>query len=210
MKTSLMFLLTAFALTAASAQTFEGVIAFSVTGPQESRTMQYYTKGETVRIEFEQMPGMTMAVVANSKTGAAFVLMTENKMYMEMNLKDMPAPEGSQKDIDFRKTGKTRNIVGYPCEQVMMKQDNAEVEMWVTKGLGTFISNFNTGPKSPAMKKIESELTSKGYFPLLMISKSAGQGEFRMEALSVTKKQLSKNLFVIPGDFTKMQMPPRQ
>jgi len=194
-----------------SSQDFEGVIAFAMKGPQESRNLEYFTKGEMVRMQFEQAPGMTMAVVVNSKTGAAFVLMTESKMYMEMNLQDMPAPEGSQNDIDFQKTGKTENILGYMCEQVLMKQQGMEVEMWVTKGLGRFVqSNFNGGSKSPAMKKIEDELTSKGYFPLRMTSKSGGQSEFRMEALSVTRKQLRKDLFVLPAGFTKMQMPPRQ
>ncbi|MEX1140501.1 MAG: DUF4412 domain-containing protein [Bacteroidota bacterium] len=210
MKNLCFLLLSVFAFTVVSAQPFEGVIAFSIKGPDESKTLQYLTKGEMVRIEFEQMPGMAMAVVVNSKTGSSFVLMTESKMFMEMNLKDMSAPEASKKDIDFQKTGKTRNIAGYSCEQILMKQDGAEVEMWVTKGLGTFVSNFNAGAESPAMKKIEKELTSKGYFPLLMISKSPGQGESRMEAISVTRKQLARNLFAVPDGFTKMQMPPRQ
>jgi hypothetical protein len=191
------------------AQDFEGVITFAMKGPQESRTLEYLTRGEMVRMQFEQAPGMTMAVVVNSKSGAAFVLMTENKTYMEMSLKDMPVPEGAQKDIEFQKTGKTEKILGYACEQILMKQDGTEVEMWVTKGLGRFVqSNFNS--KSPAMKKIEDELTSKGYFPLRMASKSGGQNEFRMDALSVTRKQLSKDLFVIPAGFSKMQMPQRQ
>ncbi len=210
-KTLILFLLTSTFFIVVSAQDFEGVIAFSMKGPEESRNLEYFTSGEMVRMQFEQTPGVTMVVVVNSKTGSAFVLMTESKMYMEMNLRDMPAPEGSGKDIDFQKTGKTEKLLGYACDQVLMKQEGMEVEMWVTKGLGRFVqSNFNAASKSPAMKKIEDELTSKGYFPLRMISKSGGQVEFRMDALSVTRKQLRKDLFVIPTGFTKMQMPQRQ
>ncbi|MEX2117659.1 MAG: DUF4412 domain-containing protein [Bacteroidota bacterium] len=207
MKKTFLFLLISIPLIVVPAQDFEGVINFTM---DESSPMEYFTKGEMVRMQLE-MPGMKMAIVVNSKTGAAFMLMTESKVYMEMNLKDLPAPKGAEEDIDFQKTGKTVTILGYTCEQVLIRQRGMEVEMWVTKGLGRFVhSNFNAGPKSPAVKKIEDELTSKGYFPLRMISKSEDQGEFRMEALSVTRKPLKKDLFVIPNGFTKIQMPPRQ
>lgn len=210
-RTLTLFFLVVSAVISLAAQNFEGVVAFAMKGPQESRNLEYLTKGDMVRMQFEQAPGMTMAVVVNSKSGAAFVLMTESKMYMEMNMKDMPVPDGAQKDVDFQKTGKTQKILGYQCEQIFLKQEATEVEMWVTKGLGIFVqSNFNAGSTSPAMKKLEEELTSKGYFPLRMISKTAGKDEFRMEALSVTRKALGKELFTVPAGFTKMQMPQRQ
>lgn len=211
MKTSRAILLASllFSLPVAS-QDFEGTVVFSVTGPQGSQKFEYHVKGDLVRMEFERAPGMTMAMIFDTKSGVASMLMPDNKMYMELNLKDMPRSEPAGTP-EFRKTGKTEKILGYACEQIVITQGDIEAEMWATKGLGRFASPAFTGQSnSPALKKIDDELVSKGYFPLKMVTKQAGEGEARMEALSVTRKSLSKDLFVIPAGYTKMQMPPRQ
>jgi hypothetical protein len=191
-----------------AAQNFEGSIVFSIKGPQGAQKFEYFTKGAWNRMEFEQAPGIPMVMIVNSTTGIGTILMPQSQAYMEMNIKDAQGKTPAGPDIDIRKTGKKETILGYPCEQILITQGQAEAEMWVTKGLGRFSSaTFNGSSGSLAMKKIENELISQGYFPLRMVATQAGQGEMRMEATSVSRKSLSKDLFVVPAGYTKMQMP---
>ena len=142
-------------------QTFEGTITFGISSPRGTQEMKYLTKGDQVRIDMERAPGMTMSILMNTTSKDVTMLMPQNKMYMKMNLNTMPVPpEVKDQDADFKKTGKTETILGYPCEQVVISQDGREVEMWVTKGLGKFMqANLNPRAQSPLMKKLEAELT---------------------------------------------------
>lgn len=192
-------------------QTFEGTITFAISSPRGTQAMTYHTKGDQVRIDMERAPGMTMSVLMNTTSKDVTMLMPQNKMYMQMNLNTMPVPpDMNDQDADFKKTGKKETILGYVCEQVVISQENREVEMWVTKGLGKFVqANLNPRAQSPLMKKLEKELTDQGYFPLRTIARAAdGSEEMKMEATSIDKKPLDDNLFVIPADYQLMQMPP--
>lgn len=204
----LSFVLSSFA----AGQSFEGTMTFSVTGPRGTQEMKYMTKGDNVRMDMEQSPGMKMSVLINTKSKDVTMLMHPNKMYMQMNMESMQIPpEMKDQDADFKKTGKTEKILGYVCEQVIISQADKQVEMWVTKGLGKFVqANMSPKAQSPLMKKLEKELTEQGYFPLRMISKTAdGSVEMKMEVTAITKSSLKSSLFVIPAGYQKMEMPAR-
>lgn len=192
-------------------QTFEGTVSYKVTGMGRAGTMKYYVKGDNIRMEVEQGPGMEMTTIMNTKNRKATVLMT-NKTYMEMDFNEMTPPEGAMnKDVDIQKTGKTETVEGYSCDQFVLKQEGKEFEFWATKGLGKFVQmQMNARQQSPALKKLEKELTEKGYFPLKMIQRDAnGKEEMVMQAVNVEKKSLSRELFVIPDGYQKMEMPTR-
>ncbi|HEX9614584.1 MAG TPA: DUF4412 domain-containing protein [Bacteroidota bacterium] len=191
------------------AQNFEGVVTFNVTGQGQTRAFQYFSKGNRVRVEMEQAPGMTMVVLIETKSGSVTMLIPQNNAYMEMNLDQIPSQaEDSAEAVDITETGKKETILGYECRQVFIRQDNREAELWVTKGLGTFVqSTVNPRSQSAALKAIDREITSKGYFPLRMITRSGGTEEHRTEVVSVSKKPLSDDMFKVPAGYTKMQMP---
>jgi len=156
----------------------------------------------------EQAPGVTMAVLVETATGKVTMLIPQSSSYMDLNLDQLPQAGDSDESVDIRKSGKTDTILGYSCEQVFIRQDNREAELWVTKGLGTFVqSTINPRSQSAAVKTIERELTSRGYFPLRMISRTEGKEDHRTEVTSVSKKSLPDDMFVIPAGYKKMQMP---
>ena len=204
-------LLSLVALCIAPAQTFEGTITFEISSARGTQEMKYLTKGDQVRIDMERGPGMSMSVLMNTTSKDVTMLMPQNKMYMKMNLNTMPVPpEIKDQDADFKKTGQTKTILGYTCEQIIISQDKREIEMWVTKGLGKFVqANMNPRAQSPLMKKMEKELTDQGYFPLRTVARAAdGSEEMKMEAKSIKKSTLDAALFTIPADYQLMQMPP--
>ncbi len=197
-------LLCSFALS----QTFEGVMTFRVSGktPQQ---FTYATKGDKIRMEVEASPGMTMAMLVDTRSRTMTMIRDEAKMYFEMSLDQMSIPPSvTQTEVNVTKTGKKETILGYECEQMMIKQEDRSAELWVTKGLGKFVQvNMNPRAQSPMLKKLEKELIDEGYFPLRLIT-TGTEGRTVMEVIKIEKKQLNDGIFTIPAGYQKMQMPP--
>ena len=191
----------------ALSQTFEGVMTFRVSG----KTLQqftYATKGERIRMEVEPSPGMTMAIIVDTRARSVTMIRDEAKMYFEMNLDQMsPPPSVKETEITVTKTGKKETILGYECEQMMIKQEDRNAELWVTRGLGRFVQvNMNPRAQSPMLKKLEEELLNEGYFPLRLLS-TGSEGKTVMEVVKIEKKQLDDKMFTVPAGYQKMQMP---
>jgi hypothetical protein len=92
---------------------------------------------------------------------------------------------------------------------MMIKQEDRNAELWVTKGLGKFVQvNINPRGKSPMLKKLEEELMNEGYFPLRLITTTQGDEKIVMEVVKIEKKSLKDEIFAIPAGYQKMQMPP--
>lgn len=81
-------------------------------------------------------------MVYDMKNQAAVNIMPAQKMYMVIDLKKMKEKMKSKTDNQesdkpiITKTGKTEKILGYNCEQYLIKTNKAESLVWVTKDLG--------------------------------------------------------------------------
>lgn len=194
-------------LASGTAQDFEGSVTFKVGGNGQAQTVEYFAKGDKIRLEMVESGGMKVILLLDATQSGATMLMPAQNMYMKMTEDMAPAMENAS--LDLQRTGKKETILGYVCEQVIVRQDQSVTEAWVTQGLGRFRqAGFTGGPKSPAVRKIEEELLLKGYFPLRMITRGpGGRDEVRMEATSIQKKKLSDDLFAIPSGYQHMQMP---
>ncbi len=205
----------------AAAQSFEGVIEMQMKGPNQEASMpvKYLVKGDLVRMEM-QSPRGEMTMIMDSKNKKTIILMPQMQSYMERSM-DVPAqPAGDAKKSEITKTGKTEKILGYDCEQFIMKGEKGETEMWAAKGLGTFTRPGMGGPgggpggrrggmggggQTPAAW--EEEFRTKGYFPMRVVSLGAdGKEESRLEATKIEKKELDAALFKVPEGWQKMDM----
>ncbi|MBI4428140.1 MAG: DUF4412 domain-containing protein [Ignavibacteriales bacterium] len=203
----------------AVAQQFEGVIEMQIKGQNQesSMPMKYMVKGDFVRTE-SQTPRGEFAMIMNMKERKMIMLMPQMNSYMERTIDSVaPPPEGSKKP-EFTKTGKSEKILGYDCEQYVVKEDNWETEIWAAKGLGTFMRPRMGGPmgggrggmgrggQTPAAW--EEEIRAKGFFPLRTLTRNAeGKEEARMEVTKIEKKALDASLFKAPEGWQKMEMP---
>ncbi|HLA68840.1 MAG TPA: DUF4412 domain-containing protein [Bacteroidota bacterium] len=194
----------------ALSQSFEGVMTFRVSG-NSTQQFTYATKGDKVRMDVAPSPGAAVAMIVDTRTRTVTMIRDQAKMYFELNIDQMTLPPGmKEKEVSITKTGEKETILGYECEQMLIRQEERNAELWVTKGLGRFVQvNLNPRAQSPMLKKLEEELVNQGYFPLRLITTGAeGTEESRMEVTKIEKKSLNDEMFVVPAGYQKMQMPP--
>jgi hypothetical protein len=185
------------------AQTFEGVVEYSITTEEGTMPMTYMSKGDNVRVEMEGRPGMKAVILMDTKQNKATMLMEQMKMYMEM-----PEPQSSDEEAakpEITKTGKTQKILGYECQEFIVKEGDEVTDVWVTKDLGKF-QMFRMG--GPGAKKEADEwqkvIGSENGFPLLATTKEGDEQISKMVATKVEKKSLDDALFKIPEGFKAM------
>jgi uncharacterized lipoprotein YehR (DUF1307 family) len=213
--TLLLFL---FFFTAINAQDdFEGKIKFKVTHDGDEMYLDYFIKGDNLRMEM----GDNKEAAFIKTSDKSIVLMPSEKMYMDLdnsifnNLPGMDdADDESDETVeDFNiekiRTGKTKTILGYNCDQWIFQdsEDESEVEMWVTSDLGNFMQM-----DSPMVEGFSpgwgSSLSNKGFFPMLVITKdNNGEETSRFEATEVNKQTLKNDLFSPPSDYSEMKIP---
>jgi hypothetical protein len=155
------------------------------------------------------------------------MLMPEQGMYMVMPIKkpiEQAAKQAGESTAEIERTGKTETILGYKCDEIVVKDKGSVTEMWVATDLGTFMglgggpgggggmgAMFGGGRKGGgggAGAKWEEVLKGKGGFPLRVISHDAGGKEtFKMEATKIEPGTLPDSLFVPPPGMQKFNMP---
>ncbi|MBI3004999.1 MAG: DUF4412 domain-containing protein, partial [Ignavibacteriales bacterium] len=202
-----------------SAQQFEGIIELQMKGPNMDTPtpMKYMVKGDLVRTE-SQTPRGEFAMIMNVKERRMIMLMPQMKSYMERTIDSLPASAAGGKKPEFTKTGKTEKILGYDCDQYIVKEENRETEVWAAQGLGTFMRPRMGGPMGGGRSGMggggqmsaawEEEIRAKGFFPLRTVTKNAGgEEESRMEVTKIEKKNLDASLFKAPEGWQKMDVP---
>ncbi len=193
--------------------TFEGQVKIKVSSKNHSTDMVYYVKGKSFKI---------VAGTENHKesflvNGDNFiVLMPEQKMYMEINknivekfrskMKSQNNTPKENFDINSFKTGKTKKILGYNCEQLKINNKNSSLELWITGELGNFMSMDNPLSQRNSLSW-SSYFNNNAFFPMLVISKNKDGEISKFEVVDVEKKSLSDSVFQPPKDFKKMKMP---
>jgi len=187
---------------------FEGKVEYKMTNDDETTSMTYFVKDENIKIDVAGEEKASM--IFNIKDNTMLMIMPEEKMYMEMKF-DAAADkmdEMKEKENNYKKTGEKKEILGYTCEKWIFKDDDGEVETWLTKELGSFM--FFSDPMGGEKTKPEwqSKLESAGYFPMEFTTRDdSGDIETHMEVTSVEKKSLSSDMFKPPAGYQKFEMP---
>ena len=200
--TVMVMLLAAAPTKSVRAQSFEGVVEFSITTEQGTIPMTYLMKGDNIRVEMEGPGGRKGTVLMDAKEGKSVMLMDQMKMYME--LPTPPPPDSSEAKPEITKTGKTQKILGYECQQFIIKDAETKSEVWVTKDLGTFrmagMGRRDRGSRAEAWQKI---IGSEGAFPLQATTQKGDEQVSKMIATKIEKKSLDESLFKIPEGYKK-------
>lgn len=218
-------LLPAFLAAAAAlgAAPFEGKVTLGMkSGKDKEMVIQYTLKEGMVRSEIQVEGAEGMASIIDWKKMEMTMLMTDQRMYMVMPLKNAmagAAEAAGAHDTKVEKTGETETILGYLCEKYITTDNKDTVEMWVTDKLGTFMGIQSGGGGSPmagmfgggAKKKSGWEEAVKGkenFFPLRVVGRNAkGKETFRMEAKSVEPGPVPASAFTVPEGWQKFEMP---
>ncbi len=205
-----------------AADAFVGKVNFAMTSSKgKPMSLNYSMKGTAVRTEMAGMPG---GMIMDFTKKEMIMLMNDQHMYMVMPLKPSDLPKevkekGATSDPDVEITGKTETILGYLCNQIMVKDGKNTTELWAAEGLGAFAGLGNQGGGMGGMfghkkgnadtaAKWEQALKGKGGFPLRVITRdNAGKETFKMEATKIEKGGVTEADFHPPADFQKFEMP---
>lgn len=214
----LIFLCFAFISNSPAQDSFEGKIKFKITSDDEEIFMDYFIKDDNLRMEM----GKNNEAAFIHTGEKSLVLMHQDKMYMDLNnsifsklpgMSDMDneTDENDPQEFNIEKfrTGKTKTILGYECEQWIFtdEEDEGEVEVWVTDELGDFMLMKNPmgAGYSPGWS---NSVNNSGFFPMLVITRDDdNELTSRFEATEVNKESLSDGLFAPPSDYSEMKIP---
>ncbi len=205
-------LLTAFQAFAAS--TFEGKISLAVTAERgRTMNMDYSLKGQKVRMDMSAEGNLVSSIMDMGKM-EMLMLMPDQQMYMVMPMKqkvEQAMEKAGVNTADIEVTGKTETILGYKCNQILVKDKGLVTEVWAAEGLGAFMGLSGGGPMGggkPASAKWEEALKGKGGFPLRVITRDAkGKESFKMEATKIQPGSLPDSQFTAPAGYQKFAMP---
>lgn len=213
MKT-LLALLTLLVVPALGAATFEGTVNFKSTDSRKrSSEMLYSVKDSRLRVDTKGGKEAGYSVMDMNKMEMMMV-MTEQRMYMTMSLKDVAEKTAKEvaDEVTFEKTNETEKIAGYTATKYISTYKGEVTDMWLAEGLGAFMmpgSNPMAGGRgnSSTAKSWEKALQGKNLFPLRIVNKDKkGNETNRMEVTTIEKKKLDEALFAIPEGYTKFDM----
>lgn len=216
---SLGILLLVAAVHVVAATPFEGKVVYNIEAGSQAQDidMTMYIKGKKTRVEMD-MPGnqqmSDMSMIVDGDAQKMYMIMDQQKMVMAMMTAvpdKMKKNMESAKNMDKpQKTGKSKAILGYDCEQWMMKDKEGNViEIWSAKGLGNFTGMMGKNPlMGSGLPDMSEVMNAENFFPLHIVMKdSKGKEKFKLEATSVEKKSLDMALFTVPKDYKIMEAP---
>lgn len=211
-----MFLAITLAPPPASTQTpFEGIVeSVNTTVDDDGMQLQYkmsmWVKGEMVKVVIAaagDMPAST--IISRADWRVAWVLNESDSTYFEVRNVD-EKPSGREDDGSVvKRTGKKRTILGYPCEQVLVKQGEAETEIWGTADLKNVGSALARGLGQEGVASaggVNNNVSRLGLFPLVAKTRLAGKVLESSEVTRVVRKQLPADLFAMPEGFRKQRV----
>jgi hypothetical protein len=220
-----------------TASAFEGRLDMQISNLQkndESIVMHYAVKGQKLRIDLPQQAhgrnqNGSMATVIDNDTHQMLILIDSgdgHKMAMRRQLPDPKAQtstahnnsSNSSSDLNGMHppvaTGRTDVILGYPVSEYTMKdKDGNTIDMWLAKGLGTFMNPSAGGPfsrgRSSAAVPAEWQKFAEtaGFFPMRMtVQDKKDKVTMKMEVTKLDKSSVPDSAFSSEG-YQEMQMP---
>ncbi len=203
-------------------QGFEGKVRFKIKSDGDETYMNYYIKNKKFRIDVPG--GMGGAMIVDEEK--MIMIMPQQKMYMEFSMDkireqvgamakdiDKAKEEKGEEKFDFKnleqyKTGKTKEMFGHKCEQLVYKDEESgeTVEAWVATDMGNFI--FAQNPMIPEDQPEWQKRFGDAFFPMQMtVRDSDGNVKEVFEVVELKKQSLDSSLFEVPAGFQKMSIP---
>ena len=184
-------------------KSFEGVLEVQVQNTERVQLYTYSVKNGRIRVEPADVSDAAQVIIVDHPAKRTYVLLPAREQYIEI----ADAAEVGRGQTGLQKSELTDEILGYTCEQLLMKSSQSDVEIWATKEFGTAGTMLTTVIAqtfdSPGW---ETELFGMGYFPMKVIMRDvSGYDAGKFEVNSVQKKALGDFLFRIPRGYEKVE-----
>jgi len=181
--------------------TFTSSVTYSMESakkPGESQTINYNFGDQVIKME---AVGQLMSSIIDSKNGVMIMLNEKEKTAMVMSTKAMEAAmkqqqmnQGEKPEAKITKTGRTKTILGYKCEEVLIESDK-KTEVWITKDAGIDVSNTFANMNKTSPSQIPNEAFTEGGMLMEMNGyDAAGKLEMHMIATALSKESKTINI----------------
>lgn len=179
--------------------TFTSSVSYKIESakkPGESQTI-HYDFGDQV---LKMAANPDMSSIIDSKNGVMIMLNNKEKTAMVMSTKAMEAAmkqqmnQGEKPAAKITRTGKTKTILGYNCEEMLIESDK-KTEVWITKEAGIDVSNTFASMNKTSPSQIPNEALEQGGMLLEMNGyDAAGKQEMHLVATSLSKESKTVNI----------------
>jgi hypothetical protein len=194
----------------ASAQSFEGVIAFKKQTPTDTVSYVYYVKGDKVRLDEigSKSKKVEGSFLIDLKTNSMVSLSHERKLYIEQS-SGTPAVVTGKPEV--KKTGNVKTILGVKCTEYIVKNADEKEQVTYWMGSGNFDFFFKLlkvlNRKDKSSVYIQQLTGVDGMFPFLssQLNLETNAEEVKLEVTKLEKKSVDAKMFEIPKDYTKFQ-----
>ncbi|TSJ41875.1 DUF4412 domain-containing protein [Fluviicola chungangensis] len=166
--------------------------------PGESQSIHYNFGDQVIQME---AVGQDMSSIIDSKNGVMIMLNNKEKTAMVMSTKAMEAAmkqqqmnQGEKPAAKITKTGRTKMILGYRCEEILIESDK-KTEVWITKDAGIDVSNTFANMNKTSPSQIPDEAFSDGGMLMEMNGyDAAGKVEMNMVVTALAKESKTVNI----------------
>lgn len=194
-----------------AAQPFEGAVTMRLSAPgangPQLQEIEYFVRNGKVRVSMGG-PAGAMSLLSVPQEQKVYVLMAAQNAYMEMPIADAASSVAAKTPTDAKitRTGRMETVAGFSCEHVTVASAAQTVDICLAKGLGGYVNPLSAMQRSsePAWQRM---LTADGGFPLKV---TMPDGSVPLEVVKIEKKRLANDLFSVPLNYTKMEMPRRR
>ena len=194
---------------------FEGVIesrntTTDETGAEQQYVMTMWIKGTMAKITntaTSTTPASTM--IYRSDLHVIRMLNDDDRTYFEIPQGDAKDDASAGEPAAVKKTGKTKKVLGYRCNQFMIAQGEAETEIWGTKdlqGLSASLARALGEERAGQGAAWNDELTRLGVFPLQATTRFEGKVLESQEVVRIEKRSLADELFSLPAGYRKQSV----
>lgn len=181
--------------------TFTSSVSYKIESskkPGESQLINYNFGDQVVKMDANSQG---MASIIDSKNGVMIMLNDKEKTAMVMSTKAMEAAmkqqqmnQGEKPASKITKTGRTKTILGYKCEEMLIESDK-KTEVWITKDAGIDVSNTFANMNRTSASQIPNEAFTEGGMLMEMNSfDPTGKPEMHMVVTALSKETKTVNI----------------
>jgi hypothetical protein len=204
---------------------FEGEMNLKTTrtiaGTPMNALITVLMKGEmlNLKVKDESETGKDASIIYRGDKKSLWIVNDKEKNYFEIPMKESDeeeTPVGKKHtrekadNVSVEKTGKTATILGYPCEEYIIQQDDEAKDLWATTKLGDVYEGFMKSFGQFAKRRpggmndnLELEVIKMKIFPLKSTTTTRGVVTSTEEITKIEKRTLAASLFEAPTGYKK-------
>ena len=190
-------------------EVFEGQYDMAFSGDGDEVVVSCWVKAGHMRMKVGGKGGVGEMIMRDGMS-SMLMIMPQQRMYMEMPVPvdtfDTDEPELKDGENPFKKTGKTKKMLGLTVHEFLFDHEGEKMTIWATDELGSmpYANNPMLQGWAIAMRKLTG---LKSFFPIETIGTENGKESFKMTVKKVEKKSLPDSMFLPPEGFMKMTIP---